>query len=241
MDALILAAGLGTRLRPLTDDRPKALVTVGGRTLLEINITKLAGMGVHRIVVNVHHFADMVRHYLATHPWPCEVLVSDESNLLLDTGGALRKAAPLLTGDEVLVHNVDVLADFDLDALAGQHRRRGSLATLAVSRRNTGRLLLADDDGTLQGWHNNSTNETRWVNSPQTGLTAYAFSGITLIARKLLDLLPPANHPYPIVPEYLRLARTHRIDLFEHDPRQWLDVGKPETLARAAQFLERNT
>lgn len=230
MEGFILAAGLGTRLRPLTDDRPKALVEVGGRTLLDRCIHRLADAGVCRVVVNVHHFGDMVINYLKGHEWPCDVAVSDERSLLLDTGGALRHAAPLFSGSEpVLVHNVDVLSRIDLAAVVAAHEANGDLATLCVSRRDTKRLLSFSPDGRLIGRCNST------LPAPNSE-PAMAFSGISVVSPALFPLLPDDGHPYPIIDEYIRLTATHRIGCFVHEAADWLDVGKPETLEQAQRW-----
>ena len=240
MQAFLLAAGLGTRLRPLTDSRPKALVEVGGEPLLKVNIDRLAAQGADRIVVNVHHFADQVVEYLAAHSWPAEILVSDERTLLLDTGGGLKKAAPLFRpGEAVLVHNVDILSRLDLRALWRRQQESGALATLAVSRRDTARQLLFSPDGRLAGWHNRQSGEVRWAvdtscGEPRIGdYTDLAFSGIAVVSPQMLDLLPEASVPYPVIPAYLDAARDHVINHFLHPADNWLDVGKPETLQQA--------
>ena len=221
MEGFILAAGLGTRLRPLTDDRPKALVDVDGHTLLELCINRLAAAGVKRCVVNIHHFADMMTAYIAGHSWPCEVVVSDERQMLLDTGGALRHAAPLFNGkDNILVHNVDILSKVDFHDLEATHRTEGNLATLCVSRRHTKRLLLFDADGRL-------------LRRAAEGEEGLAFSGISMVSPALFPLLPEADHPYPVIDEYIRLTATHRIGSYLHSPDGWLDVGKPDTLKQA--------
>lgn len=219
MEGFVLAAGLGTRLRPLTDDRPKALVEVDGVTLLERTLLRLEEAGVGHIVVNVHHFADKVMDFLRSHTWQATIDISDERELLLDTGGGLRHAAPLFSGKEnVLVHNVDILSDIDLCDVERRHRADGNLVTLCVSRRQTKRMLAFDCDGLLVG-------------RAEEGL---AFSGISVVSPSLFPLLPDADHPYPVIDEYIRLSREgHRIGSYEHDPDRWLDVGKPETLALA--------
>ena len=231
MEGFILAAGLGTRLRPLTDDRPKALVEVQGHTLLEICIARLAAAGAGRVVVNVHHFGDMVVDYLQRRRWPCEVAVSYERAMLLDTGGALRHAAPLFTqGETVLVHNVDVLSTIDLGALAAAHTCSGNLATLCVSQRDTRRMLEFDAKGVLAG-------RTTGDSVLPEHHTALAFSGITMVSPELFHLLPEADHPYPIIDEYIRLAASgRRIGRYIHPRAEWLDVGKPETLKQAQQW-----
>lgn len=247
MEAFLLAAGLGTRLKPLTDDRPKALVEVAGHTLLEINIRRLAALRPDRIVVNIHHFSSMMRDYIESNHWGTEVCISDESKMLLDTGGALKKAQPLFSGCEpIVVHNVDVLCNINLDEMVAKHMESGSLATLAVARRDTSRQLLVNSSAQLAGWQNSATGERLLVSktNSETGicnasgsLHAMAFSGIAVVAPELLKMLPPAEHPYPIIPEYLRLAKDHTISTFEHPAADWLDVGKPATLALAADFI----
>ena len=221
MEGFVLAAGLGTRLRPLTDDRPKALVEVGGKTLLQHTIEKLQAFGINHIVVNVHHFADNVVSFLRSRQWQCTIDISDERNLLLDTGGGLKHAAPLFSGKEnVLVHNVDILSDIDLCDVEAQHKRDGNLVTLCISQRPTKRLLEFDADGLLVG-------------RAEQGL---AFSGVSVVSPALFALLPEADHPYPVIDEYIRLSRSHRIGCYRHSPDHWLDVGKPETLEQARQW-----
>lgn len=221
MEGFVLAAGLGTRLRPLTDDRPKALVEVGGKTLLQHTIEKLQASGINHIVVNVHHFSDNVVSFLRSRQWQCTIDISDERNLLLDTGGGLKHAAPLFSGKEnVLVHNVDILSDIDLCDVEAQHKRDGNLVTLCVSQRPTKRLLEFDAYGLLVG-------------RAERGL---AFSGVSVVSPALFALLPEADHPYPVIDEYIRLSRSHRIGCYRHLPDHWLDVGKPETLEKARQW-----
>lgn len=222
MEGFILAAGLGTRLRPLTDDRPKALVEIGGVTLLETAIHTLEDAGIEHIVVNIHHFADKMKAFLAGRQWKARIETSDESAMLLDTGGGLKKAAPLFSGSEnILVHNVDILSDIDLREVERYHREQGNMVTLCVSRRQTKRLLEFDDAGLLVG-------------RAEQGL---AFSGISVVSPSLFPLLPDADRPYPVIDEYIRLSREgHRIGSYTHDAGRWLDVGKPETLELAKQW-----
>ena len=229
MEGLILAAGLGTRLRPLTNDRPKALVEIEGRTLLEITMQRLVEAGVKRCVVNVHYFGDMLIDFIQRHEWPCEVLVSDERQLLLNTGGALKHAAPLFSGKEpVLVHNVDILSDIDLCALERHHLASGNLVTLCTSRRETTRKLLFDRKGNLAGIYGQMD---------ETGLTPLPFSGVSMLSPELFPLMPPDDHPYPVFGCYLELAKSHRIGYFMHPVGRWLDVGTPETLEKAKSMF----
>ena len=235
MEGFILAAGLGTRLRPLTNDRPKALVEVDGVTLLELAIRRLEAAGIRHIVVNIHHFADLMTDFIRSHTWNCDIDISDERALLLDTGGGLKHAAPLFTGkDDVLVHNVDILSDIDLQAVEGMHRSKGNLVTLCVSQRETKRMLEFDREGRLLGRAESLPSAAKSRNP-----IALAFSGISVVSPELFALLPEADHPYPIIDEYIRLsAEGHRIGSYEHSPDHWLDVGKPETLAKAKEEKE---
>ena len=222
MEGFILAAGLGTRLRPLTDDRPKALVEVGGKPLLQLTIEKLEAAGVEHIVVNVHHFADKVIDYIRTNSWRSTIDISDERALLLDTGGGLKHAAPLFSGKEnVVVHNVDILSDIDLLEVEACHKRDGNLVTLCVSQRKTERLLEFSAEGLLVG----RANE---------GL---AFSGVSVVSPALFALLAEADHPYPVIDEYIRLGGAYRIGSYLHSAERWLDVGKQETLKKAQQWI----
>lgn len=222
MEGFILAAGLGTRLRPLTDDRPKALVEVNGVTLLEHTIHTLEAAGIGHIVVNVHHFADKVVDFVRSRQWQAAIEISDEREMLLDTGGGLKKAAALFTGREnVLVHNVDILSEVDLKDVERKHVEEGNLVTLCVSRRETKRLLEFDTKESLVG-------------RAEQGL---AFSGISVVSPELFALLPEADHPYPVIDEYIRLSREgYRIGSYVHESARWLDVGKPETLEMAKRW-----
>ena len=227
MEGFILAAGLGTRLRPLTNDKPKALVEINGATLLERAIHRLEEAGIGHIVINVHHFADKVIDFIGSHTWQASIDISDERSLLLDTGGGLKQAATLFSGKEnVLVHNVDILSDIDLQAVEVHHQSQDNLVTLCVSRRETKRLLEFDESGQLLG---------RADTSNRSSFTFHlAFSGISVVSPKLFPLLPDANRPYPVIDEYIRLSHEgHRIGCYEHSPEHWLDVGKPETLETA--------
>ena len=238
MQAFLLAAGLGTRLRPLTNDRPKALVEVNGHTLLEINILNLIANGADRIVVNVHHFGDMVIDFISSRRWDAEILVSDERDCLLDTGAGLKKASQYFLPDQpVLVHNVDILSRLSLKEIYDYHIDSKSVGTLAVSLRPTSRQLLFNSDGVLCGWRNSSSGEEIKCENFIEPVDSYAFSGISVVSPSLWQALPPADAPYPIIPAYLKLANCHRISRFVHNPADWLDVGKPETLAIAKSFV----
>lgn len=227
MEGFILAAGLGTRLRPITNDRPKALVELNGKTLLEITLQRMVDAGVKRCVVNIHSFGEMLVDFIHRHEWPCEVLISNERQMLLDTGGALKHAAPLFSGNEpILVHNVDILSDIDFCALESHHLATDNLVTLCTSHRNTRRMLLFDKTGHLMG---------RYGEIDATGLTRMAFSGVSMVSPKLFSLLPPDDHPYPAIDTYIGISKHHPIGCFIHNADKWLDVGTPETLDLACR------
>lgn len=239
MKAMIFAAGLGTRLRPLTDHMPKALVRVGNATLLDRTIERLIGAGATDIVVNVHHFADQIVRHLAAHRYAARVSISDESACLLNTGGGLRHAAPLFgDGEEnILIHNVDILHNADLRAFAAT--AEGHDATLLVSDRTTTRYLLFADDGRLVGWTNVQTGEVR---SPFPDLDParcrrLAFSGIHSMSPRLLRRMEAWPEAFPIMDFYLDVCRDADIRAAVCPGLRLLDVGKTDSLAVAERFL----
>lgn len=235
MKAMIFAAGLGTRLKPLTDNCPKALVEVNGTPLLEIVIRKLKHYGFNDIIVNVHHFADKIETFLeANHNFGINITISDERDELLDTGGGLKKTAPFFNDNQpFLVYNVDILSNINLKALYDYHTGTKALATLAVSNRNTSRYLLFDNDNTLSGWQNIKTNEAIIKRGQQKDLTPLAFSGIHIIDPKIFSLINQKGK-FSITPLYLELAEKHAIKGYIHTNDFWLDAGKPESLERAS-------
>jgi NDP-sugar pyrophosphorylase family protein len=241
MKAMILAAGLGTRLRPLTDDRPKALVEVAGRTLLEIAISRLRSFGVCEVIINVHHFADMVVSYLkANHNFGMRIEVSCEE-VLLDTGGGVKKAAWFFQENSgstapFVLHNVDVLSNIDLGRMIQVHKENRALATLAVQDRKTSRYLLFDERNQLCGRRTGKNHDESVQSS--TNPQALAFSGIHVISPRLLPLLTEEG-AFSIIASYLRLAsQGERILAFSADEYYWRDLGKPEGVAQAALDLQ---
>ena len=242
MNALILAAGLGTRLGELTSDRPKALVEVAGRTMLEHQLHHLSEAGFDRFVVNIHHFAPKVKAFLEEHNcFGLDIRLSDESDLLLDTGGGIRKAMRLFDNDmPVLVHNVDIFSGVDLKALYDGHVESGADATLVVAERSTSRYLYFDEGSMLRGWSNEKTGQVR---SPYPGFdrTAYdprAFQGIHVVSRSLLPLLDEIPEPkFSITDFYVDNAARLRLRSVLSDHNNWVDAGKPEALDRAAQII----
>ena len=245
--AMILAAGLGTRLKPLTDTMLKALVPVCGTPLLDINIRRLLQQGYDRFVVNIHHFAQQIRDYVALQDYAPQVLFSDETGQLLETGGGLKKAQQLFRDDEpILIHNVDILDNVDYEHFSRQHLPDED-AVLLVSRRKTQRYLLFDNAMHLMGWTNVATGE---VKSPyeyvrRTGLSQhgeplnmFAFSGIHSFSPRLFALMDRFPDRFSIIDFYLSVChRSHIVGLVKDDLRL-LDVGKLDTLEQAEQFLQ---
>jgi NDP-sugar pyrophosphorylase family protein len=228
---MVFAAGLGTRLAPLTDNLPKALIEVGGRPLIEIVLSRLARFGVDAAVVNVHHLPAQIEAWLAGARLDLSVALSRETDLL-DTGGGLKHAAPLLAGaGPFLIHNVDVLSAIDLGALFAQHATSGALATLAVQPRSAGRALLFDASGHLVGWEESPGGRRAWAAPPVRDCERLAFCGIHAASPALLARLSETG-AFPIVNAYLRLAgEGAAICAFRADGVYWADVGNAEKLA----------
>ena len=236
MKALIFAAGLGTRLRPITDTMPKALVPVGGKPLLEHVATKLIAAGYDELVINVHHFADQIRDYVAARDnWGVKVAFSDEADLLRETGGGIRHAEPLLAcapdggdnGQPFLVHNVDILSNFDPIWFRTQHQA-DDLATILVSERETQRYFLFDEDNRLVGWTNLATGEVRspWPGIDPDQCKRLAFAGIHLIDPSIFPLMKDWPEKFPIVDFYLAVCRTHTVRAAVQPGLELHDVGK---------------
>lgn len=243
MKAMVLAAGLGTRLRPLTDDRPKALVEIDGRTLLEITLTRLRRFGVSEVIVNAHHFADMIVDYLAANRnFGMAIQVSRE-DILLDTGGGLKKAAHFFLSNGVahdqpfVLHNVDVVSTIDLAQMLESHRQTKALVTLAVQARKTSRYLLFDDAGQLCG-RRSRDGGTELVRDSANS-TPLAFCGIHIISSGFLNMISE-DGVFSILAPYLRLAGAgEKIMGFHADKYYWRDLGKPESLAQAGGELKK--
>jgi mannose-1-phosphate guanylyltransferase len=242
MRAMVLAAGLGTRLRPLTNDRPKALVEIGGRTLLELTLTRLAAFGVREVIINVHHFADLVIQYLKTHNnFGLQVEISREE-LLLDTGGGLKKASwfflqdPNRLHEPFILHNVDVVSTIDFRRMLDFHNENHTLATLAVQERESSRYLLFDEKGELCGRRIGRDQEPELVRS-SPNLRALAFSGIHMISPRLLTNITEEG-VFSIIATYLRLAgQGEKILAFPANEYYWRDLGKRDDLRQAEQEL----
>ncbi|MBR2150351.1 MAG: nucleotidyltransferase family protein [Prevotella sp.] len=239
--AMILAAGLGTRLKPLTDTMPKALVPVNGQPLLDLNIHRLMGQGYGRFVVNVHHFAQQIVDHVACQDYTSLVQFSDETSQLLETGGALKKAQSLFDPDEpVLIHNVDILDDLDFNWFRSQHQSDDD-AVLLVSRRKTKRYLLFDNDMRLVGWTNIETGEVKSPLGshlpPLTSLNTFAFSGIHSFSPRLFPLMESFPDRFSIIDFYLSVCHRSRIVGLVKDDLHVLDVGKLDSLEQAEAFM----
>ena len=227
MKAMILAAGLGTRLRPLTDEVPKALVPFKGVPMLEGVVRNLASAGIDHIIVNVHHHAQQVIDFLdQLEIQGVSFSVSDESDLLMDTGGAILHARDLLDGEkEFLVHNVDVVTNLDLQSLIRKHQEGNALVTIAVKKRQTSRSLLFDGDGFLSGWRHNETGEERMVRTSGEGIENYGNSCVQVINSEFLSFFKETK-PMNLTNMYLELAGNHRIQPFVHNDDYWYDLGR---------------
>lgn len=237
--ALLFAAGLGTRLQEYTQNKPKALVELAGKPLLQHAVEYLKNFGITDITINVFHFAEQIIDFVEKNQsFGIDIHISDERGQLLDTGGGLKKASPFLKGDgPVLIYNVDVISHLDINELLRYHRQQQALATLAVRPRNTSRYLMFDDRLQLAGWKNFLTGETR-VSRVEAFETArpLAFTGIHMVEPELLDLIVEEGK-FPIIDLYLRLAKNYAIKGFIDSSDLWMDLGKPDQLAAAEEYF----
>jgi len=243
MNAIILAAGLGTRLFPLTNNKPKALVEINGVTLLELAIRQLESFGFTEIVINVHAFGDQIINFIQNHFFNATIQISDERNELLDTGGGLMKAMRLFANEKpILVYNVDIITTANLADFYQSHLQSEALATLFVRKRETTRYLLFNKEMRLLGWRNKSTSEEILVVSSPDSLCEYAFSGIHVVDSKIKYYFPSEVHPFSLIPFYLKVAELELIKGVLDNKSSWFDVGKPAQLEEANAFLStRNT
>ena len=241
MKAMIFAAGLGTRLKPITDTVPKALVQVDGKPLLYHVIKKLVREGYDSLVVNVHHFPDQIINYLQENDFGVEIRVSDERDMLRETGGGIAYAQPLLGNEPFLVHNVDILSCLDLAWFRGQHNP-GNLATLLCSDRKTQRYLLVDDNGMLAGWTNIATGEVRspYGKISPSDYRLLAFSGMHYLSPEVFEAFKRYGfgERFPIMDFYLRACADYPIRIAEATDLKLIDVGKLDSLSQAEAFLQ---
>lgn len=239
MKAMIFAAGLGTRLKPLTNDRPKALVEVNGVPLLEITIKRLVQCGFNEIIVNVHHFPEKMKDFLKNGDrFGADITISDETDELLDTGGGLKKTEWFFNDNKpFLVHNVDIISDINLTDLYQFHINSGSLSTLAVRNRKTSRYFMFDDKNYLCGWKNMNTHEIRITRRPNSKLKSLAFSGIHVISPEIFSFIN-SRGKFSITETYIDLAFRHKIAGYIHDDSLWMDLGKPESVQAAELYFK---
>jgi len=240
MRAMILAAGLGTRLKPLTDSTPKALIKIKGYTLLELQINKLKAEGFNQIIINVHHFAEQIKNYLKQNNFfDCTVEISDESKKLLDTGGGLKKATHFFSdGSPFLVYNVDILSDISLKKLMEVHVASSAIATLAVQDRFSSRRFLLDEKLILGGWENEKSGEQIISRKSQSEFRNYSFSGIQIVDPKIFKYFPDKN-VFSLVELYLLAAKEEKIKGYIHGEDEWMDLGKLENLSEAEKTFDK--
>jgi NDP-sugar pyrophosphorylase family protein len=241
MKALILAAGIGTRLKPLTDRIPKALIEIGGYSMLEVVIRQLSRAGIRSIVINTHHFPEQIREFIRINEsFGLDICFSDESDQLLDTGGAIKKAAGFFENEAYfLVHNVDILTNLKYQEIISDHQKSGSLATLAVMSRPTTRNLLIDRNGTLCGWEYAERHVRITTRESMKGLNYTAFSGVYVLSQPILKMFP-SETVFGFMPWILELASTGKIQTWDHSGSLWYEVGRPESVERAVRELTVN-
>lgn len=235
---MLFAAGLGTRLKPFTNNHPKALATIHGKTLLERNITYLKSFGIQDIIINIHHFGDQILNFLEkNHDFNCSVSISDERQEVLETGGGLVKAQKLLGEQPFLVMNVDILTDMDLDPFIKYHNQNNPLVTLAVSDRESSRKLYFNKKKELVGWKNFNTQQKIFISAEEEKKAVpLAFSGIHIINPKIFSLITQTGK-FSIMDAYLNLMKVHKILGYQHQS-YLIDVGKPESIIEAEKHFK---
>jgi NDP-sugar pyrophosphorylase family protein len=237
MKAIVFAAGMGTRLKPFTDEHPKALLPLQGKPLLWFAIEKLKQAGIDEITVNVHHFAEQIVQYLKRNNFGVTIHISNETNELLDTGGALLKARQWLDGKEPFVaYNVDIFSSIDLKKLIKFHLEQRALATVAVRKRETSRYFLFSPEMVLMGWENTDTGEMMTVTPNVDYAARWAFSGIQVISPSIFSHISETGK-FSLTPMYLRLAQNHNIVGYPDNSQYWLDVGKMGQVEIAEKWL----
>ncbi len=235
---MLFAAGLGTRLKPLTNNKPKALIEVNGMTMLQMALKKMENSGIRKVVVNIHHFSDLMIEEINRFRSDCmEVVVSDESDQLLDTGGGLLKARPLFDANSpVLLYNVDIVTTARLKDFIAFHHTHTGIASLMVKERPTSRHLLFNDRMELSGWENTSSGE-RIITKETSHFHSYGFQGIHILEPRIFDLMTESGK-FPIMELYLRLARDHTFMGYESRNDLWFDIGTPKKLETTRNAVE---
>ncbi len=239
MKAMILAAGFGTRLKPFTDNHPKALVEINGKTLLQRNIEYLQQFVIYDVIVNVHHFAEqIIQSIQKNNGWGSNVIISDETHAILETGGGLQNAAWYFKDEEDFVlMNVDILTDMPLNDMIGYHSANKPLATLATSNRQSSRYFLFDEKNVLCGWKNVKTGEEKNMRY-KNDLIPKAFSGIHIINSEIFSLIKQTAIKFSMVDVYLSLCAEREILSVDHSASKFIDVGKPESIEKAETLFK---
>lgn len=235
MQAMILAAGLGTRLKPLTEMIPKALIKLKGSTLLEYAIRNLIEYDFRRIIINVHHHSDQIKTFLERNPFAAEIFISDESDLLLDTGGGIKQARKYFDDSPLLIHNVDIISNLNLNEFYQYHLSDDSLASLVVSERVSSRYLLFDEKNHLCGWEDVKKPDKIIVKN-NSNLRRLAFNGIHILNPEIIDKFP-AEKVFSIIKAYLEIAKTEDVCGYINNSLKWIDVGKLESLEKAESLI----
>ncbi len=238
MKAMIFSAGLGTRFKPWTDKHPKALAVINGKPLLQHNIEYLQQYGIFDVVVNVHHFSDQVSNAIIENKgWGSNILISDEKDEVLETGGGLLKAKSLLGNETFITVNVDILTSLDLGKLIAFHKQQKAMITLCIAERNTSRFLLFNKENRLCGWRNvNGKEKIEKIVVQDNNLDQKAYSGIAVFEPEVLSLIP-FKGKFSLIDVFLHLAPAHRVIGYDHTGDKWLDVGKPEMVEIAEQMF----
>jgi N-acetyl-alpha-D-muramate 1-phosphate uridylyltransferase len=236
MKAMIFAAGLGTRFKPWTDEHPKALAIVNGKSLLQRNVEYLQQYDIRDVVVNIHHFPDQVRSAIERNKgWGSNIIISDESNELLETGGGLLKASNFLEGDTFLAINVDILTEINLKFFLAFHQQQNALISLAVSERQTSRYLLFNKYNRLCGWRNKTSGEEK-IAIHDKHLVEKAYSGLALFQPEVFRLITQTGR-FSLIDVYLSLAHENKIAGFDHTGEKMIDVGKPDSVLEAERMF----
>ncbi|MFO8236265.1 MAG: nucleotidyltransferase family protein [Bacteroidales bacterium] len=237
MKAMIFAAGIGSRLRPVTYEKPKAMVKVGGKTMLEHALEHLSGYGCKDIIINLHHFPEQIKNFVEENINTDVNIIFSEEKDLLDTGGGLKKASWFFDDEPFLVYNVDILSNLNLNALINFHNIHYGLASVVVRRRNSSRYLLIDNDDKLTGWEDTRKKSKKMILKADS-YERYAFSGIHVLSPEIIPLFPHKDK-FSIIDFYLEVIKSHSVYAFLDDDSYWFDIGDLEKLKKANEFMGR--
>jgi NDP-sugar pyrophosphorylase family protein len=238
MKAMIFAAGLGTRLAPITNNKPKALVEVAGKPMLELLIDRLKNFGFNYIVINVHHFADQIIDFVNSKDFGVEIIISDERDCLLNTGGGLKNVQKYFNeGDVFLLHNVDIFSEIDLNEMMAFHRKSQNLVTMAVQHRKSTNFLLFDETSRLCGWKSYKT-QSEIISTPKSHYDEMAFSGIYVFNYEIFNAMTKQGS-FAIIPELLEVSKKYRLGAYVHDDKFVLDLGKHEAIIECEKYLSK--